>query len=161
MEIVDNFLDPEEFKKLQHVVLGQEFDWYYNKGICYEDDGLSQFTHTILDGFKDRKSNTFPYFKPIFNKLGGEFFRVKANLTSRTEQHVNTGFHTDFTSDEFLGKTAVFYMNTNNGYTEFMAGAVVNSIANRMLIFDSESVHAGVTSTDNNQRVTININFKK
>ena len=71
----------------------------------------------------------------------------------------HTGFHTDFEEDQFVGKTAVYYVNTNNGYTEFKSGVKVNSIANRMVIFDSKYEHAGVTSTDTNRRVVLNINF--
>ena len=51
-------------------------------------------------------------------------------------------------------------MNTNNGWTEFKSGIKVNSIANRMLIFDSKYEHVGVTSTDSNRRVVLNFNFK-
>ena len=33
--------------------------------------------------------------------------------------------------------TSIFYVNTNNGYTKFEDGSIVESVANRMLIFDS------------------------
>ena len=50
-------------------------------------------------------------------------------------------------------------MNTNNGYTTFKDGTKVDSVANRMIIFDSELDHTGTTCTDQKSRVIINFNF--
>ena len=57
-------------------------------------------------------------------------------------------------------KTAVFYINTNNGYTEFENGVRVNSVANRVCIFDSNLRHRGTTHTEgDNQRIVVNFNY--
>ena len=160
MQTVDNFLSAEEFNDLESRILGDHIHWYWNDGITHEGDGLFQFTHTIFDAPKDQKSPLFYHCKSVLNKLGGAVYRIKANLTIKTESHTYTGYHTDFTEEEFVGQTGVFYMNTNNGWTEFKSGIKVNSIANRMLIFDSKYEHVGVTSTDSNRRVVLNFNFK-
>ena len=55
--------------------------------------------------------------------------------------------------------TAILYINTNNGYTKFKKGGKVKSVANRMLIFDSQLEHAGVTCTDALRRVVVNFNY--
>ena len=159
MQVIDNFLNAEQYAALEPMVMSDHLDWYWNEGICYDDDGLFQMTHTVFDSSKDLKSPLFFHCKSLLNKLGGSARRIKANLTTKCHSHVHTGFHTDFTEDEFIGKTAVYYVNTNNGYTEFKSGVRVNSIANRMVIFDSKYEHAGVTSTDTNRRVVLNINF--
>tara|TARA_Y100000992_G_scaffold263111_1_gene199250 strand:- start:523 stop:1005 length:483 start_codon:yes stop_codon:yes gene_type:complete len=160
MQVIDNFLSEEEYNDLKSRILGDCMDWYWNEGVVYEDDGLFQLTHTIFDVPKDQKSNLFYHCKSILNKLGGAVFRIKANLTTKTNKPVYTGYHTDFTEDEFVGQTGIYYVNTNNGWTEFASGVKVNSIANRMVIFDSKYEHAGVTSTDTNRRVVINFNFQ-
>ena len=49
-------------------------------------------------------------------------------------------------------------MNTNDGYTEFENGHRVESVANRVVIFDSNIKHTGVSCTDEKRRVVINFN---
>ena len=55
--------------------------------------------------------------------------------------------------------TATYYLNTNNGYTELKTGEKVESVENRMLVFDSNIEHQGVTCTDEKRRVLINFNY--
>ena len=51
-------------------------------------------------------------------------------------------------------------MNTNNGYTLFEDGTKVDSIANRMVVFDGNTKHTGSTHTDDDRfRFVLNINF--
>ena len=87
-------------------------------------------------------------------ELGGTLIRAKAVLTPKTENPQNSGFHIDYPNMT----TATYYINDNNGYTEFRDGSRVESISNRMLIFDSNLEHAGVTCTDEKRRVLINFN---
>ena len=57
-------------------------------------------------------------------------------------------------------KTAVFYINTNDGYTEFENGVRVSSVANRVCIFDSNLNHRGTTHSEGgHQRVVVNFNY--
>ena len=56
-------------------------------------------------------------------------------------------------------KTIVYYINTNNGYTEFENGVRVESVSNRACIFDSNLKHTGVTCTNEKRRVMINFNY--
>ena len=55
--------------------------------------------------------------------------------------------------------TSIFYMNTNNGYTEFENGAKVESVENRMVVFPAEMKHRGTSCTDKKIRVVINFNY--
>ena len=76
-----------------------------------------------------------------------KIYRIKANLRSKTIFHRKSLYHTDGPE---LGphKTAILYMNTCNGYTKFKKGGKVKSVENRVVIFDSDLEHAGVTCTD-------------
>ena len=57
-------------------------------------------------------------------------------------------------------KTAIFYINTTNGYTEFESGVRVSSVANRVCIFNSNLNHRGVTHTEGDQqRIVVNFNY--
>ena len=72
-------------------------------------------------------------------------------------------FYTDGASyiDYPDGKTAVFYINTNDGYTEFESGVRVSSVANRVCIFDSNLEHRGTTHSEGgHQRVVVNFNYE-
>ena len=55
--------------------------------------------------------------------------------------------------------TAIFYVNSNNGYTEFENGAIVESEENRMVVFPAEMKHRGTSCTDKKIRVVINFNY--
>ena len=82
--------------------------------------------------------------------------RIKANLTFRTPTIEPALFHIDYPD----GKTAVFYINTNDGYTEFESGVRVSSVANRVCIFDSNLKHRGTTHSEGeNQRIVVNFNY--
>ena len=87
--------------------------------------------------------------------------RVKINLQTITPEIIKRTFHSDMAG--ILGnnpyKTAIFYFNTNNGYTEFETGEIVESIANRIVIFDGRIKHRGTTCTDQKTRVVLNINY--
>ena len=58
-------------------------------------------------------------------------------------------------------KTAVFYLNTNNGSTLFQNGKRVHSKSNRILIFDGHQKHCGVDCTDEGFRLVVNFNWIK
>ena len=51
-------------------------------------------------------------------------------------------------------------MNTCNGWTEFEKGGKVKSVENRIVIFDSNLKHQGVTCTNEQRRVLINFNYE-
>ena len=57
--------------------------------------------------------------------------------------------------------TAIFYANTNNGYTKFENGLIVESVANRMVFFSADMKHTGTSCTDEKTRVVINFNYFK
>ena len=82
--------------------------------------------------------------------------RVKANLNPRAENIDLGKFHRDVKYD---CHTAIYYVNTNNGYTEFENGDRVESVENRMVIFKSDTMHTGKSCTDENVRVLINFNY--
>ena len=63
---------------------------------------------------------------------------------------------TGSTSDR--GATSL-YINTNNGYTLFKSGEKIDSVANRLLIFDGLKEHSTVVQTDTPARYIINFNL--
>ena len=55
--------------------------------------------------------------------------------------------------------TAVYYINSNNGYTKLIDQTIVLSEENKLLTFDSNIRHTGATCTDENVRIVLNINY--
>ena len=89
-------------------------------------------------------------------KVKKEIFRIKINLTMRTEKLFNHVYHIDLPNK---CTTAIFYVNSNNGKTIFKQGDEVDSVANRMVVFNSDLEHAATSHTDEKTRVVINFNY--
>ena len=166
MKIEDNFLDQEKFDELQTIMMSDHIDWhYYNDGIVLEYENKFQFTHMFyLDSIPH--SDYFEEMKSILNILFPiSLWRIKANLLTRTSNIVENVFHIDLdgVSEKKLKQwtTSIFYVNTNNGYTEFEDGTKVDSIANRLVTFSANLKHRGTSCTDEKTRVVINFNYFK
>ena len=173
-QIIDNFLPEKQFDEISHVLMGTGMIWNWCDVVEYE--GVSkdsfQLTHTFFNsphgGFI---SPLYKIIEPFIDALKiGILIRIKANLNirSKSKDHDLTGkFHYD---NEFVGSklpdgtltsyTAIYYVNTNNGYTLFKDGNLkVDSVGNRIVVFDSSKLHKAVSCTDEKRRVVINFNY--
>ena len=56
-------------------------------------------------------------------------------------------------------KGAIYYINTNDGMTLLQNNIEINSIENRLLLFDSSIEHASTSTTNEKARINININY--
>ena len=163
----DNVYPEEEFNKIQFEVMGSNFPWYVQEsGVSTNvtDDGYGfQFTHQLrnIDGSTSSYNNLF---SDLYMRLGvKKLLRSKINLLYRTKNiHEFKPFHIDIESN-WLGNqqwtTAIFYINTNDGYTVFEDGTKINSVANRICIFPHWMKHSGTTCTNTNRRIALNLNF--
>ena len=161
MKIIDDFLSPSDFQITQNFFQSSDFIWYYNGSIANYKQGLDQFqfVHPFFDISKPSQTDWSPFLQPILTKLNAKYiFRIKANLRPRTSQGVLSEFHTDMNLNQ---QTAIFYINTNNGYTKFKDNTLddVPSVANRLLTFYGHLEHCGCSATDCNNRIVLNINY--
>ena len=158
IEIIDNFLPEEEFKTIQSCMMGGEFRWFYTEGRATRDDGSFLMIHMFFQPDVGANREHIDIWNNFMSKIGAkECKRIKANLTFRTPTIEPASWHIDYDDD---GKTAVFYINTNDGYTEFESGVIVSSVANRVCIFDSNLKHRGTTHTEGDQqRIVVNFNY--
>ena len=158
IQIIDNFLPEEEFNSIQSLMMGGEFNWFYCKGRATRDDGLYLMVHMFYQPEVGSNSEHIKIWNTFMQQVGAKkCHRIKANLTFKTPTIEPAPFHSDY--DDI--KTAVFYINTNDGYTEFKNGVKVESVANRVCIFDSNLVHCGTTHTEGEpQRVVVNFNYE-
>ena len=181
IEIRDDFLPYNIFEKLKEdIVYNSSFPWFLNKVLdistegsyigrtnCQDEDNR-QFCYLFYKTDQDKLS-TRPHMGRELEKVipliqNYEFshnqkyylLHVKANLNVRAPENLEHGFHRDH---PWNGKTSVFYLNDNDGYTKFQNGQVVKSKANRAVIFDSPELHTGSTPTDAYGRYVVNLNW--
>ena len=162
-EVIDNFLEKEDFENIKKIMLDVNFPWHYTNGVVLKEENeikdQFQFMH-ILYYNNLPTSQYFDILSPFLLKINPiSLIKVKANLNTRSEFLFEHGYHTDFNDAPSNQRTAVFYLNTNNGYTLFEDGTKVESVENRFVSFETSIKHTGSTCTDKNRRVVLNFNY--
>jgi hypothetical protein len=154
MKIINNCLNKEEFINVKNLLIDNNFPWYLNEVLNKKVEEEFQFTHTFYDNFVI-KSDYFNYLNNILLILKPKaLIRIKANLLTKTNEIIEHGYHVD--TEANTSKTAILYINTNNGYTKFKDGELIKSEENKLIIFDSDQEHTGTTCTDKLFRMVIN-----
>ena len=156
VEVYDNFLSSYHFDIIQSFFMGDRVPWFWKDEVVYTNEPGDdyQFNTSIHD--HGNKYDSFSLIEPCIAKLGcSSIGRIKANLRPKTLFHRKSGYHIDCPNVT----TAVYYLNTNNGWTDIKGHGKVKSVSNRIVIFDSNLVHQGVTCTDEKRRVVLNFNY--
>jgi len=176
--VIDDFLPKEKFLPIQKLLLSDEFPWTWAEHtVIYPTDMdkreipshvLPLISCEELDNFQFQnvmyidslpRNEYLQYVFPVISNLKPTavgIHRVKANLNPRADRIIRHGMHVDAWFDCM---TAVYYLNTNNGYTIFEDGTEIESVENRIVIFPSKIKHTGTTCTDEKRRVVLNINY--
>tara|TARA_R100000306_G_C4299544_1_gene104380 strand:+ start:135 stop:605 length:471 start_codon:yes stop_codon:yes gene_type:complete len=155
MDITDNYLNKEYLDHLDSNLNLDSFPWYWTKKIDGNNDiNNYHFSHVFYND--DRiNSQFFPLIENFIPLLKPKsLVRIKANLTVRTEKQIIFKKHKD---QDFDCKVAIFYLNSNNGYT-LIDTKKIESIKNRMVFF-SNCWHSSSTATDQPNRIVINFNY--
>ena len=156
INVIENFLKKDDLNNLKNQFLSNTFPWYFQDFKVEKNDGDFQYTHLF---FNDNKvnSNHFNLIEPFIPLLNVKsLVRIKLNLTTRENKIKKFKFHTDF---DFNCKTAIFYLNTNNGKTIFKNKKEIESVENRIVMFPSNLEHTGTTHTDTQYRMVLNLNY--
>jgi len=158
-EIIDNFLSEKEYLKIKHLMLDdwKNFPWFYTPSVASENDNDIYFVHTFQEKEFNLQSPTLQNLIPILKKLNiVDLWRVKGNLYPNQNKFIEHDTHIDYDEPH---QAAIYYINTNNGYTKLEDGTKVSSIANRMLFFDGSKNHQSTNCTDEKIRLNINFNY--
>ena len=155
--VIDNYLPKNEFLKIKNEIVDNEyFPWYFNNYKSSNDKNNFldyQFIHCFV---MNSEINSFYFNKlnPLIKKLKiKKLFRAKANLNPISHKIIEFSKHKD--KDEKGFKSAIFYLNTNNGYTK-IGNKKIQSIENRIVIFPSDVYHFGTNATNLTNRTVIN-----
>ena len=168
IEVEDNVLSSYSFDKFQTTMLSTGFSWFLCPEVvspdilnCNELDNYQLCHHFMRQSESDSfpvKSHWLELLTPIVKHMNVEGWkRIKGNLNPRTSSIIKHGFHVDY--EDRRVKTSIFYVNSNNGYTEFQDGTRIESVANRLVTFPAYLSHTGTTCTDKSFRVVINFNY--
>ena len=156
MQVIDNFLEQDSFNNFRDIITGQDFPWYFNDQKVLDDNSLDNFQFVNIF----QPGNTANFLLDVFKeKLEvSNFLRAKLNCTTRTSKIFKFKPHYDWNGDCNI---AIFYINSNNGYTELETGEKIKSVENRLLMFDNKLKHFGTTSTDSKTRIVLNLCYNK
>ena len=169
MKVIDNFYSKKSFNKIVDMFESRATGWTLSHGITkLEDLSLSldyyMFVHPIYSdlcpqsGWFDELINDIQ--PPLHELLGVNLSlisRIKCNLYPRTEVINKHPWH--FDSDKLKLRAALLMINTCDGYTGFEDGSKVESVANRLVLFDATKLHHSTSTTNASYRMTLNINY--
>ena len=163
-QVYDDFLPEVVFDTLNRgIVNNNGFHWYFSDYMTQPNDGRYQFFHNIFNvRYGGVLSEYYSFFEPVLEKLGVQRLdRIKINLNPKTFFHRKGDWHIDNNPDDPYqhSKTALLYLNLNNGWTEFKKHGRVKVKPNRAVLFDSPLYHRKVTCTDKAKRVIVNFNY--
>ena len=116
------------------------------------------FDHCLYNKY-EINSHAFNLIRPLLDKLNVKaIIQARLNLLIAKETPQFSEFHVDYTHGN---KTAILYLNTCNGYTEFFdeKKTKVYSQENKIVIFDGQIQHRAVSQTDNKRRIVLNLNY--
>jgi|MEHZ01.5.fsa_nt_MEHZ011328834.1_2 hypothetical protein len=159
--IITNFLNQNAFNSIKELLLDETVPWLYNSGVNMPNAADYQFVHGIWSA----SASAIPTSLDIWNSMSpiltylepSVLLKIKANLRTKTNKIEESDYHCDIVIPGSL--TAIFYINTCDGYTKFKDGDKIKSVENTLIVFPSNLHHLGTTCTDEKRRVLININF--
>jgi len=187
INVIDDFLPEEEFKKLKDsIVWNNEFPLYFQNSVSAsspddncEDNGFWNWyaTHILYkgDSYDQNFNNTNVDYKEKF-VLSTRFkeiydvfiprFKEMGIYTSLCRIKVNmypytseVMEHNSHYDTSIPHKGVLFSLNTCNGFTKLHEGTKIDSVENRLLIFHPHYIHNSSTTSDSSARYNINFNF--
>ena len=163
MKVIDNFLPNDVFANIYKVIIEDNLNWAFVNHVAFENEEQKLwnyfYSHMAYDDDRPWSSlydMVFPFVEQV-NKIDlvRSIMRIKVNAYPHTPELKLHQKHTDF---DFAHKGAILYLNTCDGYTGCQ-GEKVYSVANRVLLHDPSIPHYSTTTTTDQRRVIINLNY--
>jgi len=148
-EIVNDFLDKEVFKSLQTYLMSDKIPWFNMIG------PWGYFNHQFYSNI-----DTSPFFdiiSPITEKLN-----VKIPININAKLFCNTGALSQHlipveVSDPHT--TAIFFVNSNDGYTMLDDETKIESVENSVLFYDGSRQTINTNCADQKVRLLLKLDY--
>ncbi len=157
-KIFKDFLPKSKFVKIQKHITSDYFPWYY-RGDTEIEKGY--FTHSFYNDNQVNSGLNNECTKDIYEILKPvALIQVRANLfLSSLFNNKKSEWHTDY---DYNNYTAILYLNTMDGGTEFKINNKIEFVKaeeNKIVIFKCNTLHRSILSPDVEKRYIININY--
>tara|TARA_R100000458_G_C8112198_1_gene134506 strand:+ start:49 stop:588 length:540 start_codon:yes stop_codon:yes gene_type:complete len=173
--IIDDFLNEHDMHHLEDYITSQSVDWKWNNTVACDNEPNKvklnnwYFTSTVYidHNIIPEQNDLATVIDPILFRLmemeddNGipelrSLIRIKANLFPHTNELVEHMPHRDY---RWPCKGGLFSINTCDGFTRLGEDIKVQSVRNRLLLFNSEDLHNSTTTTNSKSRLNINMNY--
>ena len=165
-EVIDNFLDEMYFDSLVTFFTGNgQAEWFfYADGpepnavqyVTPDNDKLFYMYHMFFEAHFP-ESPFYSNLMPLLDRLDVKhLIRMKANFYPNTERLQEHPMHVDM---EFSHSGAILSLNTCDGYTKLKDGTKIDSVANRVLLFDGNKEYCSTNATNVFARFNFSINY--
>ena len=172
VRVKDNFLSDRDFWFLKDLFFNNQTIYYPNWKIADELEVSEAenydnwfLVHPIYDdnvirstAFNDVKDKLVEPLKAMEATNFSCLARLKVNLYPHTHEVNEHKPHTD-TIYARRWRGGIYCLNTCDGYTGFSDGTKVDSVENRLILFDSLQPHFSTSTSNAQARLNININY--
>ena len=154
-----NFLSVDLFKKVQSLIMDQDFPWRRRDHMTDDDRDKMYFSYGFYNYMISSSELYSPYIIPILKKLQATApIQIRANM-SISALFKSSQWHRDY---DFKCKTAILYLNDCDGGTDLKINnkiIFIKADANKMLVFNTDILHRAITSKKEPARYIINFNY--
>ena len=156
LKIIPNHLKYYTFTELKNTIADKNFRWYFSQssGEPEQYSNLLYYDHEFSEDVTPKLKRNLATLCYQLGAIAVLIIKVNATPKNAPQQE----WHTDWQIST-PSKTCVLYLNDNDGYTEFMDGTKVESVANTAVIFDTNTKHRGVSATNVDRRLVLNVSY--
>tara|TARA_X000000950_G_scaffold16692_1_gene18180 strand:- start:662 stop:1198 length:537 start_codon:yes stop_codon:yes gene_type:complete len=171
IRVKDNFLNDRDFTLLKEIFFHTNTTWKTNWTIAdelevskednYDDWFLGHMVYSDYkiesSAFNDIKEKLIEPIKQLELNRFNQLTRIKANFYPHTDVVKEHPIHVDGIGYKCRG--ALFSFNTCDGYTGFADGTKIESVENRLILFDALQEHYSTSTSNAQARINLNINY--
>ena len=172
IRVKDNFLNERDFIYLKELFFHENTTWKAAWQIAdtlevsdknnYDDWFLAHMIYLddeiVSSAFNDVKERLISQIKETEQADFAALTRIKVNFYPHTNVVNEHKAHKDSASAR-RWRGAIYCLNTCDGYTGFADGTKVESVENRLILFDSLEEHFSTSTSNAQARLNININY--
>lgn len=151
MQVINNFLDNQEFFKIQQTISGDTFPWFI------KSPGV--FFHDLYNKEKNQLSPFITLIDSLNKKLEvSTLIDAQILMTIKTEKAQESEASNSL---DIYDKTmkSILFMNTSNAHINISGLDKIECVENRLLTLPANMAHFGTTQTNKLHNIVLTINY--